>query len=145
MSDKVFDRRFARHREELQAIFRELWKDDAAFDYFKKVLQLAYKERDPELKARDALREADPNWYRQNDNMGMMFYIDNFAGNLQGVRQRISYLKECQVNYIHLMPFLKSPEGRSDGGYAVADFRQVEPRLGTMEDLSELTRACHAS
>ncbi len=144
MSDKVFDRRFARHREELQAIFRELWKDDAAFDYFKKVLQLAYKERDPELKARDALREADPNWYRQNDNMGMMFYIDNFAGNLQGVRQRIPYLKECQVNYIHLMPFLKSPEGRSDGGYAVADFRQVEPRLGTMEDLSELTRACHA-
>ena len=41
------------------------------------------------------------------------------------------------------MPFLDTPEGRSDGGYAVADFRKVRPDLGTMKDLAELTEKCH--
>lgn len=47
------------------------------------------------------------------------------------------------MNYIHLMPFLETPKGRSDGGYAVADFRKVQENLGTMDDLKELTGACH--
>lgn len=47
------------------------------------------------------------------------------------------------MNYLHLMPLLASPEGRSDGGYAVADFRSVQPQLGTMKDLESLTGACH--
>ena len=75
--------------------------------------------------------------------MGMMLYVDNFADNLQGVRQKLDYLKECGVNYIHLMPLLESPKDRSDGGYAVADFRKVQPELGTMEDLETVTEACH--
>ena len=40
------------------------------------------------------------------------------------------YNEECGVNYLHLMPLLLSPEGESDGGYAVADFRTVQPELG---------------
>src|SRR5699024_11229050 len=63
-------------------------------------------------------------------------YIDNFAGNIKGVQEKLSYIEKCNVNYVHLMPFLDSPKGRSDGGYAVADFRKVKPELGTMEDLS---------
>jgi amylosucrase len=55
----------------------------------------------------------------------------------------LDYLKECRVNYLHLMPLLESPKGRSDGGYAVANFRKVQPELGTMEDLEEVTQACH--
>ena len=64
--------------------------------------------------------------------VGMMMYIDNFAGNIKGVQEKLPYLESCNVNYIHLMPFLDSPKGRSDGGYAVADFRKVKPDLGTM-------------
>ena len=64
----------------------------------------------------------------------MMFYIDNFAGNMKGVESRLDYIEECNVNYIHLMPFLETPKGRSDGGYAVADFRKVQKELGSMED-----------
>lgn len=41
------------------------------------------------------------------------------------------------------MPFLDTPKGRSDGGYAVADFRKVRPDLGTMKDLAELAEKCH--
>ncbi|MBQ5508289.1 MAG: hypothetical protein IIT96_00850, partial [Muribaculaceae bacterium] len=41
------------------------------------------------------------------------------------------------------MPLLESPVGRSDGGYAVSDFRKVQPSLGTMEDLAALAADCH--
>ena len=75
--------------------------------------------------------------------LGMMLYIDNFAGNIKGVSAKLPYLKECNVNCLHLMPFLDTPKGRSDGGYAVADFRKVRPDLGTMEDLSALADKCH--
>ncbi len=65
----------------------------------------------------------------------MMMYVDAFAGTLKGVEEKLDYIKSCNVNYLHLMPLLESPKGRSDGGYAVADFRKVQPELGTMEDL----------
>ena len=94
-----------------------------------------YKERSTSLKNRDRKREENPDWYKQNDMLGMMFYIDNFAGNMNGVREKLDYIKKWNVNYIHLMPFLNTPEdlSRLDGGYAVSDFRKIQPDLGTME------------
>lgn len=100
-------------------------------------------KRDPELMHLDREREQDPDWFRGNDMLGMMLYIDNFAGNLKGVQEKLPYLSSCNVNCIHLMPFLESPKGRSDGGYAVADFRKVQPKLGNMEELAALAKACH--
>ena len=72
----------------------------------------------------------------------MMMYVDAFAGTLKGVEEKLDYIKSCNVNYLHLMPLLESPKGRSDGGYAVADFRKVQPELGTMEDLEHLADRC---
>ena len=95
------------------------------------------------LKNRDLEREKNPDWFRQKDMLGMMLYIDNFAGNIKGVSAKLPYLKECNVNCLHLMPFLDTPKGRSDGGYAVADFRKVRPDLGTMKDLAALADKCH--
>jgi amylosucrase len=73
----------------------------------------------------------------------MLMYVSAFAGNLAGVRDKLDYIQDCGVNYLHLMPLLESPVGRSDGGYAVADFRKVQPELGTMEDLAALAGDCH--
>ena len=100
-------------------------------------------KRDPYLTELDREREQDPEWFRGNDILGMMLYIDNFAKDLKGVQEKLPYLSSCNVNCIHLMPFLESPKGRSDGGYAVADFRKVQPELGTMEELAALAKACH--
>lgn len=102
-----------------------------------------YQARKASLKNRDEKREKNPDWFKKNDMLGMMLYIDNFAGNIKGVQEKLDYLKSCNVNCVHLMPFLDSPQGRSDGGYAVADFRKVKPELGTMEDLARLTEKCH--
>ena len=72
----------------------------------------------------------------------MMLYTNAFAGTLKGVEEKLPYIQECGVNYLHLMPLLESPKGRSDGGYAVSNFRRVQPELGTMEDLESLADAC---
>lgn len=121
----------------------ELYQNDWMFDELCGQMYRFYRERCDNLKEMDRWREKNPAWFKQNDMMGMMLYVDNFAGNLQGVRGKLDYLKNCGVNYVHLMPLLESPKGRSDGGYAVADFRKVQPELGTMEDLKEVTAACH--
>jgi len=75
----------------------------------------------------------------QNDDM----FAELCSKMYEYYRQRSSKLKECNINCLHLMPFLDTPEGRSDGGYAVADFRKVRPDLGTMKDLAELAEKCH--
>jgi amylosucrase/maltose alpha-D-glucosyltransferase/alpha-amylase len=111
------------------------------FYYLSEVLQSAtamWHERPAELKALDALRETDPHWYSSRRMVGAMCYVDLFAGDLQGVRDRIPYLKELGITYLHLMPLFKVPEGDNDGGYAVSSYREVRQDLGSMEDLAEL-------
>lgn len=95
-------------------------------------------ERSDDLKALDVMRQADPLWYQSNRLVGAMCYVDLFAGNLQGLRDRIPYLTELGITYLHLMPLFKCPEGDNDGGYAVSSYREVKPNLGTMEELAEL-------
>ena len=141
--DSIYRRRLERHHDELRWLYMELYNNGSMFAELCDNLSRFYGERAGELKKRDRLREEYPHWYRQNDMLGMMFYIDNFAGNLSGVKAKLDYLEKSNVNYIHLMPFLETPKGRSDGGYAVSDFRKVQEKLGTMEDLEQLAAACH--
>jgi len=94
--------------------------------------------RPAELKALDALREGDPHWYLSNRMVGAMCYVDLFAGDLPGLRRRIPYLSELGITYLHLMPLFKVPESENDGGYAISSYREVDPALGTIQQLSEL-------
>ena len=141
--EATYRKRFDRHFEELRWLYMELYGNSSMFAELCDNMKRFYMERNTNLRASDASREKRPDWYKQNDMMGMMFYIDNFAGNMKGVQEKLDYVEQCGVNYIHLMPFLDTPEGRSDGGYAVSDFRKVQEKLGTMEDLEPLTAACH--
>lgn len=141
--EATYRKRFDRHFEELRWLYMELYGNSSMFAELCDNMKRFYMERNTDLRASDASREKRPDWYKQNDMMGMMFYIDNFAGNMKGVQKKLDYIEQCGVNYIHLMPFLDTPEGRSDGGYAVSDFRKVQEKLGTMEDLEHLTAACH--
>ena len=142
-NDEIFQKRLQRHHDELRWLYMELYDNSSMFAELCDNMRQFYLERNKELKARDKKRETDQKWYKQNDMLGMMFYIDNFAGNMKGVESKLDYIEQCNVNYIHLMPFLDTPKGRSDGGYAVSDFRKVQPKLGSMEDLDSLTAACH--
>lgn len=138
-----FDTRLQRHWQELKWLYLELYRDEGMLSQLVENLRGFYRQRGDALKQRDLLREQTPDWYKSGKLMGMMLYIDNFAGDLKGVREKLPYLQEAGVNYLHLMPFLDTVPQRSDGGYAVADFRKVRPDLGTMEDLERLTESCH--
>ena len=95
-------------------------------------------DRPAELKALDAEREANPLWFQAQEMLGGVLYVDLFAGTLAGVRAKIPYLKEVRLTYLHLMPLFLSPKGENDGGYAVSSYREVNPALGTMEELANL-------
>ena len=141
--NSVFSARLGARRDEMMRLYGELYHhDEEAFDYFCSMLERCFVERKASLRTLDEQRLAEPDWFRSNKLMGMMLYVNAFAGDLRGVREKLPYLEECGINYLHLMPLLVSPKGRSDGGYAVADFRTVQPELGTMEDLEALADDC---
>lgn len=137
-------KRFEERYDELKWLYCELYNNNMeAFDWLCDSLYGYYQERNADLKKLDRSRVKNPDWYKQNDLLGMMMYTNAFAGTLKGVKEKLPYVKSCGVNYLHFMPLLESPKGRDDGGYAVADFRKVKPELGTMEDLEDLTAECH--
>lgn len=142
-TEKIFAQRMEKHQDELRWLYMELYGNDAMYAELCEQMHDYYLKRSTELKKRDIKKEKNPDWFKEKEMLGMMLYIDNFAGNLKGVEKKLAYLKECNVNYLHLMPFLDTPKGKSDGGYAVADFRKVRPDLGTMKDLARLTEKCH--
>ena len=145
MSD--FSSRLDRYRDEMHRLYMELYNnDEQAFDYFVSMLEEYESARSCALVSWDKKRTSASGgipWYKDNKRFGMLAYVDSFADTLQGVRDHLPYICELGVNYLHLMPLLQSPRGRSDGGYAVSDFRSVDPRFGTMDDLAQLADECH--
>ncbi|GAM66741.1 sucrose phosphorylase [Vibrio sp. JCM 19236] len=142
---QVFEKRLEQTFPSLVSKLHQLYGEQ--YDFFfhlqKLVLTLAnaFASRKRKLKNRDELRLKNPTWYRSEKMLGMAVYVDLFAGDLKGLKEKIPYLKSLGINYLHLMPLYKSPEGDSDGGYAVSDYRTVDPKLGTEKDLVALADA----
>ncbi|MEB3224533.1 MAG: alpha-amylase family glycosyl hydrolase [Synechococcus sp.] len=99
-----------------------------------------YIRRSPEFKQTDLAREKNFNWFLEPQWVGMTLYADGFADNLQDLSQRVDYFTELGVNFIHIMPILECPRHASDGGYAISNYRQINPKIGTLEDLSKLVQ-----
>ena len=98
----------------------------------------AYAQRPNDLHLLDEKRLLQPDWYQKPTMLGYVAYTDRFAGDLNGVAGKIEYLNELGVTYLHLMPLLQPRPGANDGGYAVMSYRQVNPKLGSMKDLTNL-------
>ena len=137
-----FERRFDRHFPDLARLFHSLYgpRPDFQDQLESLVLETArsWKERPTDLKMLDAEREGSGDWFQSNRMLGGVCYVDRYAADLEGVRARIPYFKELGLTYLHLMPLFLAPEPLSDGGYAVSSYREVNPKLGTMEQLREL-------
>ncbi len=102
------------------------------------VMATQYINRANELKKIDIEREQHHDWFLSQEWVGMALYADGFNGNIEGLRERIGYLQELGINMLHVMPILECPRGASDGGYAVSDFRNVDDRIGTLDDVRQL-------
>lgn len=139
--NKEFLNRFDERLDELKWLYCEIYNDMQGLEWLCNAIYDMYEERPEYLKELD--RERENGWKPDKTLLGMMMYTNCFAENLQGVRGQIDYIKSCGVNILHMMPLLESPKGKDDGGYAVSDFRKVQPELGDMHDLETLTKECH--
>ena len=126
--NSVFSARLAARRDEMMQLYGELYHhDENAFNYFCSMLERCFEERKASLRTLDEQRLAEPDWFRSNKLMGMMLYVNAFAGDLRGVREKLPYLEECGINYLHLMPLLVDKELKLGG-----DVKELE-RLNTQD------------
>ncbi len=135
------ERRWKKNEPELDALYQSLYDDAEKLTELKQIMRTAESQRSPALRRLDGRREKDPNWYQSGKMLGMTMYTDLFAGNIQNLGRKLEYLANQGITYLHLMPLLKMPHPDNDGGYAVEDFTQVDPSLGTNEDLILLASA----
>jgi amylosucrase len=136
----VFETRLRRHWADLLTGLTGAYPDHA-IEMANRLVEIAaanFHERSAELRLLDLRRHADPQWFQHPRMLGYATYADLFGGSLRGVADKVDYLSELGVTYLHLMPLLKPRPGPSDGGYAVMDYRAVRDDLGTIDDLRDL-------
>ncbi|GAC13056.1 amylosucrase [Aliiglaciecola lipolytica] len=142
---QTFKQRLNSQFPRLFALFIDIYGDryDCHFYLQELVTCLAkgYGQRSGALKTKDKKRLSDPLWYKNENMLGMACYVDLFANDLVELKAKIPYLKSLGITYLHLMPLYDSPQGDSDGGYAVSDYRKVNEKLGTTKDLKALAKA----
>lgn len=141
-SDSAFYIRLIANAQALQELYSAIYGASPAgelkFAELMGLLVKTHQERNAALKNKDLQKEKEGTWFLSNQLTGMSLYVDRFCGNLGNLPGKLDYLQSLGVNLLHLMPVFESPAGESDGGYAVSDFRKVDPRFGTLNDLKKV-------
>jgi amylosucrase len=142
--ERVFTMRFERSRDDLFPMLERLYGGHRAYSEFVDalvdVLRRNWRDRPEDLKWLDLERDLEPDWFQRSDQVGYVFYIDRFNGDLNGILDKLDWLEALGVTYVHLMPCLRPRPGDNDGGYSVMDYRSVNPAYGTMDDLEGLAK-----
>lgn len=142
--DNLFYTRFIANASAVKELYDELYTQHsngaAAFDKLLQTIIAANKNRAEALKQRDLAKSEEGNWFLSNKIAGMSLYVDRFCSSLKKLGTKLSYFEKLGVNFLHLMPVFESPSNESDGGYAVSNFRKVDERFGTLDDLKELQK-----
>jgi amylosucrase len=143
--DNLFFSRLIANASAIHSLFYELYGEqstgDSFFDILLATMITAHKNRASPLQKKDIKKLEKENWFLSNELAGMSLYVDRFCGNISDLEGKIPYFEELGVNVLHLMPLFESPSGESDGGYAVSDFRKVDERFGSLEDLQHLQQS----
>jgi len=139
-SDELFYARALSNIATIHDLFVSLYGDHRKKDeYFQQLLHviiLAHANRRQGLRQKDWVKlQNEAAWFTSNELAGMSLYVDRFCGGLKNLPEKFPYLQNLGVNLLHLMPLFQSPEKESDGGYAVSDFRKVDGKFGTLDDL----------
>ncbi|MGI9547533.1 MAG: alpha-amylase family protein [Flavobacteriaceae bacterium] len=143
---QLFDLRLKTNLAYIQHLFFELYPEETHLGSFKKLLALLpelFEKRPAHLRLLDLKRLAKGNWYQSNEMVGMQLYVDRFNKDLKGLNEKLPYLEELGINFLHLMPITKRPDGPNDGGYAVNSYTEVDRKFGTKADLKKLIKSMH--
>ncbi len=145
LNDRFFDLRWQRSALDLLEPFRLLYGDRPEVEVqLKKMLRGHWDARSDDLKDLDLQRDIAPDWFLSEKMVGYVFYVDRFSGTLKGVLDHVGYLESLGTTYVHFMPCLRPRLGDSDGGYSVMDYRAIDPKIGTMDDFVDVSRALRA-
>ena len=125
------------NRSKIRELYMKLYHNENALNELFISMDQYKRERSKDLILMDKNQR---NWYFGQDIVGMTLYTDLFAGNLKKLNNRIDYFIDLGITFLHLMPLLKPREGENDGGYAVEDYRNIDPRLGSIEDFTKLLK-----
>ncbi|MEJ8841675.1 alpha-amylase family glycosyl hydrolase [Lacibacter sp. H375] len=140
--DNPFYTRFLADTSAIFELYLQLYEHypaaETLFDELIKTIINAYKQRPSVLKQRDIQKLEQEHWFLSNKINGMSLYVDRFCGNIKNLETKLDYFENLGVNFLHLMPVFESPANESDGGYAVSNFRKVDERFGSLEDLLHL-------
>lgn len=146
---RSFDNRLAEHWPLLFKLLYRLYGDRYDFFYhIERVLLTAagaWADRSDRLRETDLHRVNDPSWFLSEGVVGGAIYVDLFSENLGRLREQVPYFKSLGLTYLHLMPLFAVRPGDNDGGYAISNYRSVDPRLGTIDDLRLLAEELHAN
>lgn len=147
-SDKAFLDRFSGAQDTILQLYGDIYGNHPSGEIFfaelVRILAETHNARDNELKLRDEEKGREEVWFLSNQLAGMSLYVDRFCGKLSELPGKLDYLSKLGINFLHLMPIFESPEGESDGGYAVSHFRKIDTRFGTLEALVALRKAMQA-
>jgi amylosucrase len=138
----LFRQRLTANLTLIQDLFFSLYaasEHETAFDILLAKLPVLYESRPDILKVRDLEKIREGNWYLSEKMVGMQLYVDHFNRDLKGLEDKIPYLKDLGINFLHLMPITTRPEKENDGGYAVNGYARIDPKFGTKKDLDALT------
>lgn len=145
--DNFFYVRMMANADSMYHLYKEIYGTSTAsekhFSQLVGVMIHAYQKRSVTLRKKDEEKADKGNWFLSNEIMGMSLYADRFCGDLSTLSGKLDYFEKLGVNFLHLMPVFESPEGESDGGYAVSNFRKVDERFGTNQDLENLQKRMH--
>ena len=146
--DEIFALRLDRSAPDIWPMLETLYGQHPAYDTFRDDLMTALRKgwaaRPADLKRLDLKRDLEPDWFQRPNMAGYVFYIDRFAGTLKGVLDKLDYLEDLGITYVHFMPCLKPRPGDSDGGYSVMDYHAINPAFGTMEEFEAVAAALRA-
>ncbi len=95
------------------------------------------------LREENQLISNSPEWIHSANTVGMMLYVDLFNNDIEGLVSKTEYFKNLGITLIHLMPLVQPRNGENDGGYAVRDYREVNPKLGNVESLKKAIKIFH--
>ena len=135
--------RFNRWGRDLVSALSDVYSLEEVIPKLLDILVEGNKSRSKKLHQRDRDRILEHDWYQSEKTIGYVCYTDLFAKNLKGLNQKIPYLKNLGISYLHLMPILEPRPGANDGGYAVANYRAIRSDLGSMKELAATADKLH--
>ena len=127
----------------IHSLFRSLYGERQ--DFRAQMVQLVermaegYIFRSEESERLDMNREKDHNRFLSQKWVGMALYTNGFADNLADLANKIGYFQELGINIVHIMPILSCPVSKSDGGYAISNFREIDSRVGNLHDFQKIS------